>query len=359
MWNCHDIIENVKTCIPSSADAALLTSAVSRKYLLRFPSTAGVLLVLKKGESSFFVDSRYTEKAEKSFCGIQIIKLESYSQIVEYCELYGVGRIAVEGCEVTLREFSRLEGLFKGITLLASEEFDDSLKYLRAVKSADELEKIAAAQEVTDQAFERICGFIEPGLTERQIAAKLEYDMRLLGSDGPAFDTIVVSGENTSMPHGTPGDRKIQNGDFITMDFGAVFDGYCSDMTRTVAVGIISEEQKTIYHVVLEAQKRALSAICPGAICKEIDAVARDFIAKAGYEGFFGHGLGHSLGVEIHENPSFNTRDDTVLKPGMVLSVEPGIYLPGKFGVRIEDIVSITQNGFKDFTSSPKHLLVL
>ena len=183
--------------------------------------------------------------------------------------------------------------------------------------------------------------------------------MRRLGSEGVSFDFIVVSGKNSSLPHGVPTDKKVQKGDFLTMDFGAIAGGYHSDMTRTVAIGEVSKEQKDVYNTVLKAQTEAIKAVRPGVICKDIDKIARDIIYSAGYEGCFGHGLGHSVGVEIHERPNFNTRCDTILKKGTIMTVEPGIYLENRFGVRIEDMVWVTDDGCIDITESPKELIQL
>lgn len=359
MWNCAKILEHVKQQIPEYADAALVTSAVSRQYLLHFPSTAGILLLTRK-HAVFLVDSRYVEKAEKTFTGCDIVLLTSLSkQLGDYVSEWDIKSVVFESSYTTLREYSRYQELFPELQVMHSDSFDDALLKMRSIKSPDEISKMKAAQAITDKAFEKICGFIEAGRSEKEIAARLEYEMKLLGADGLAFDTIVVSGQNSSMPHGTPSGKKVERGDLVTMDFGAALDGYMSDMTRTVAIGTTGEEEKKVYKTVLEAQERAFAVIRPGAACKEVDRTARDFIASAGYEGRFGHGLGHSLGVEVHESPSFNTSDATQLRPGMVLSVEPGIYLPGKFGVRIEDVVVITEDGFENLTHSPKELLTL
>lgn len=359
MWDCTDQLHRASKLIPDGIDAVLITSSVARQYLLHFSSTAGILLLTRK-DAVFLVDSRYTEKAEKAFKGCKIVLLTSVAKQLEmYFTRWKVKTLAVETSFMTLREYSRYQKLFPEIEIIRSNRFDSGLSAMRSVKSLDEIEKMRQAQKITDAVFEKICSFIEPGMTEKEIAARMEYDMKLLGADGFAFDTIVVSGTNSSMPHGTPSDKKVERGDFITMDFGAMLDGYRSDMTRTVAVGKVVEEQRHVYETVLEAQRKALNVIRPGAVCMEVDRVAREYIAECGYEGLFGHGLGHSLGVEIHESPAFNMSDLTVLKPGMVLSVEPGIYLPEKFGVRIEDVVAITENGFENFTKSPKELLIL
>ena len=212
---------------------------------------------------------------------------------------------------------------------------------------------------MTDETFSYILPLIQPGKSERELMLEMEFYLRRLGSEGVSFDLIVVSGKNSSLPHGVPTDKKIEVGDFITMDFGAVYNGYRSDMTRTVAVGAVSEEQKHVYNTVLEAQRLALKAIRPGVPCNEIDRIAREHIYNAGFEGCFGHGLGHSVGIEIHEFPAFSPRCETILQPGMVITVEPGIYLEGKFGVRIEDMIYVTEDGCLNLTKSDKSLITL
>ena len=359
MWNCHENLTRAAALIPECVDAALITSEVSRQYLLHFPSTAGYLLLTRE-HAVFLVDSRYTEKAQKTFTGCEIVLLTSFSkQLREYFTAWKIKTLAVESSYMTLREYNRLQKVFPEFEVLRSNHFDSGLLNMRRIKSADEICRMKEAQKITDEAFRKICEFISAGVSEKGISARLEYEMKLLGADGFAFDTIVVSGKNSSMPHGTPSSKKVEAGDFITMDFGAMLDGYMSDMTRTVAVGKAGEEERHVYKTVLEAQREAFKKIRPGAVCMDVDKAARTFIADAGYGGYFGHGLGHSLGVEIHESPAFNMSDLTDLEPGMVLSVEPGIYLPGKFGVRIEDVIVVTEDGFENLTKSPKELLEL
>jgi Xaa-Pro aminopeptidase len=215
------------------------------------------------------------------------------------------------------------------------------------------------AQLITDAAFEHILGIMKPGVCERDIALEIEYFMKKSGASGPSFDLITVSGENTSLPHGVAGSRCLREGDFVTLDIGDVVDGYCSDMTRTVAVGRISDEQKKVYDIVLEAQIAAENALCAGKVCSSIDKIARDIISDAGYGDCFGHGLGHSVGLLIHEEPRLSPSCHTVLEEGMTITVEPGIYLEGSFGVRIEDMAMITKDGCMVFTKSPKELITL
>ena len=230
---------------------------------------------------------------------------------------------------------------------------------LRAAKDQEEIELMVKAQEITDRAFREILTFIQPGMTEQEIAAKLQYDMLRFGAMRMSFDPIVASGPNGSRPHAIPGPRKIQRGEFVTMDFGCVYGGYCSDMTRTVAIGEPTEELKKVYHIVLEAQLAGIAAARAGVPGKSIDAAARKVIEEAGYGEYFGHGYGHSVGIEIHESPNANTRDESLMPVGAAVSAEPGIYLPGKFGVRIEDVTILTENGCIDITQSPKELIIL
>ena len=215
------------------------------------------------------------------------------------------------------------------------------------------------AQEITDQAFSEMLTKIKPGLSEKQLQAELVYSLLKNGADGMAFEPIVVSGPNSSMPHGVPGERLVQAGDFVTMDFGATYQGYCADMTRTVAVGYVTEEMETVYNTVLKAQTAAIAASKPGVTGREIDAVARKIITDAGYGAYFGHGYGHSLGMEVHESPSPNGRNEEGMPVGAVASAEPGIYLPGKFGVRIEDVVIFREDGCENITKSPKNLMIV
>ena len=230
---------------------------------------------------------------------------------------------------------------------------------LRMVKSEEEKEKIIKAQRIAEKAFEHILSFIKPGVSEKDISLELDFFMLRNGAEALSFETIAVSGKNSSMPHGVPGEKKIEKGDFITMDFGAVVDGYHSDMTRTVAVGSVSEKQRSIYNIVLRAKNACLAGLKEGITGKEADAIARDIIAAEGYGKYFGHGTGHGVGVEIHEKPSLSPRNEKPLKRGEIVTVEPGIYLPGEFGVRIEDMAFITSDGCENLTKAPETLIIL
>ena len=340
-------------------EAFIVSYPANRFYLSGMNTSAGTVLLTPKN-AYFLVDFRYFEKAKRVVSSCNVILSEKLpKQINEILKTDGVKRVYFENRTISLREYSDLKSNLPDFEIVNDSKVEDFLYSMRAVKSQDELKIMEQAQKLTDDTFEYILNGIRVGKTEKAIALEMEFYMRRLGSEGVAFDFIVVSGENTSLPHGTPTDRTIKKGDFITMDFGAVIDGYNADMTRTVAVGNVSEKQQFVYDTVLKAQLRALESIKAGAVCKDIDKIARDVIDNAGFSGCFGHALGHSVGVEIHESPNFSPRDNTVLKSGMVLSVEPGIYLENEFGVRIEDVISVTDSGHYNLTKSPKELIIL
>lgn len=340
-------------------EALLVTSRANRFYLTGFESSAGQVFITADS-AEFLIDFRYFEKAGSVVrsCAVTLSE-RADSEIYERVKQHGVSTLYLEADCVSTARHRALEQLLGNVLVSTSDKFDRLLETQRSVKSAGELELIRRSQKLTDETFSYILERIEPGRTERDIMLDMEFYMRRRGSEGVSFDFIVVSGKNSSLPHGVPTDKKIEKGDFLTMDFGAAIGGYRADMTRTVAVGAVNDEQKAVYDTVLRAQTAAANAIKAGVVCKNIDKIARDIIYAAGYEGCFGHGLGHSVGIEIHENPCFNTRCDTVLLPGAVMTVEPGIYLENKFGVRIEDMVYVTENGCINLTESEHELIVL
>ncbi|MBQ8203177.1 MAG: aminopeptidase P family protein [Clostridia bacterium] len=351
-------IANVQSALENS-EALLVTSHSNRFYLTGFESSAGKVLVTKEN-SYFLIDFRYFEKAKSvvDSCAV-LLSNRVANEIDELLKKNGVKTVFVETYSTSVDEFANLTKQLSSFEISKDNRFDVLLEDMRSVKSEAELELIKKAQVITDDTFSYIIDRIEPGRSEIDVMLDMEFYMRKLGSQGVSFDFIVVSGKNSSLPHGVPSHKLIEDGDFVTMDFGAVVDGYRSDMTRTVAVGGVSDEQLRVYETVLKSQIEAIKAVKPGMVCKDIDKVARDIINGAGYEGCFGHGLGHSVGIEIHENPCFNTRCETVLKKGTVMTVEPGIYLENKFGVRIEDMVYVTENGCIDITGSDKKLIIL
>ncbi len=350
-------IQNIRENL-NSGEALLVLSPANRYYLTGFRSSAGCVFITKD-KAYFLIDFRYFEKAKNTVRHIEtVLQGGFFENINSFIEAEGIETVFVETDYISLSSFENYS------QRLAAEISKDSkmsqlLKAMRAVKSEAELEKIKKAVALTDKAFAYILDKIKVGISEKDIALDLEFFMRKNGSEGVSFDFIVVSGKNSSMPHGVPTDKKIEYGDLVTLDFGAVIEGYRADMTRTVAVGSVREEQKAVYETVLRAQNAAIEYAKAGAVCCEVDAVARQIIAAAGYGDSFGHGLGHSVGIDIHESPSFNMRDQTVLKENMVITVEPGIYLENRFGIRIEDMIIIGKDGCEDITNSPKQLIVL
>lgn len=316
--------------------------------------------MITKNNAYLLVDFRYFENAKKSIKNLKVVMyLGYYNTLREILANENIKEIYCETDCLTVDGFKTLRKLLSDFEISEENDICRYIKEMRSIKDDFELDSIKKAQAITDKTFSHILDFISTERTEKEIALEMEFFMRKNGSEGVAFDTIVVSGKNSSLPHGVPTDKKIEKGDFITMDFGAVVNGYCSDMTRTVAVGFVSDKQRDVYETVLKAQTEALKAIKPSAECKGIDKIARDIIDNQGFVNCFGHGLGHSVGIEIHENPCFNTRDNTMLQNGMVLTVEPGIYIENEFGVRIEDMVYITEDGYENLTASTKELIII
>lgn len=353
-----DRIKRLAMELPEDMDAALITSEVNRRYYTGFDSSAGALLVTRE-KAVLLLDSRYVEAGGKKVTDAEVVLMVNMArQLNELFEELSVKTVGIESGYMTVESLFSLRKVLN-VTMPDDPRLNSIILGHRAVKSAEEMENIRKAQSITDKAFVHMLDLIKPGLSEKELQPELDYFMLRNGATGLAFDTILAAGANGSMPHAVPGENVIKEGDFVTMDFGAAYNGYCSDMTRTVAVGKISEEQKKVYDLVLEAQLASIDAVRAGIPCNSVDKVARDMIYGAGYEGKFGHGLGHSLGLEIHENPRFSGLCTDITAPGMVLSVEPGIYLEGQFGVRIEDIVMITEDGCEVITNSEKKLITL
>ncbi len=342
-----------------NGQAFLIKSPSNRYYLTGFNSSAGSVLITSE-KALFFTDFRYFEKAKSVVTGCETVLLEQGDRdIYNLCKDQKIKEIFIETDFVNLTAYKHLSDLFDGIKISKSNTLDIKLNEMRAVKDSCELEFIKTAQALTDKTFDYILNRISVGKTEKQIALDMEFFMRSQGADSIAFDFIVVSGKNSSLPHGVPTDKKIEKGDFVTMDFGAKVNGYCSDMTRTVAIGGVSSQQKAVYDTTLKAQKSALDMIKSGVVCGDTDKTARDIIYNAGYKDCFGHSLGHSVGIDIHESPNLSPNNTSVLKSGNIVTVEPGIYLENKFGVRIEDMVYITDDGLINLTKSTKELIIL
>lgn len=343
-----------------SEKAALVFSETNRRYFTQFPATDGVLLVTTE-KAYLLMDFRYAEAAEKEAKNCEVVLFESLAgKLKELIGKHGLKEIYLEMERLTLSQANRLKAAFTdaGAEAVIDKQLDTCIRAQRMVKSAAEVEKLKASQAITDAAFTHILPYIKEGVTERELALEIEFFMRHQGAEAVAFELIVVTGKNGSLCHGVPSDTKVQKGDLITMDTGALLDGYHSDMTRTVALGKISEEQRKVYETVLKAHMAVFDYVKPGVRCCDVDKVARDIIEKD-YPGTFGHGLGHGVGFDIHEEPRFSRLDETLCEAGMVITNEPGIYLPGKFGVRIEDMLLVTADGCKTLTGSPKELIIL
>jgi len=340
------------------AQAALIHHPSNMRYLSGY--TGEGLLVISPSACAIVTDFRYTEQAAKEAPGFAVREISDTNRhnAIAYGLLRdaGAGCAAIEEDGVTYAQYKALKDAMPGIDFVS---LDGAVEKLRRIKDSTEIAALERANGITARAFDHICGFIRPGVTEKQIALELERWVQEHGADGVSFPTIVASGPNGSLCHAVPGPRAVQAGDMITLDFGARVDGYCADMTRTLALGRISDEMRRVYDTVLEAQKRALAAARPGAPCREVDAAARGYIDAAGYEGRFGHGLGHSTGLDIHEEPRCNAISAAVLEEGMTMTIEPGVYLPGVGGVRIEDSVLVTGDGCRILTPASKELVTL
>lgn len=354
----NDRIDEIRAALDNRS-ALLVTSDSNRFYLTGFKSSAGIVLITKE-KAYFLIDFRYIEKAKSVVGSCEVILMQRLDeQLSDLCNQHKVRTMYVETSDMSLSSLQRYRKMLPKVKILEDSKFDLLIEEMRSIKTKDELSFIMQAQKLTDKTFSYILERIEIGRTEREIMLDMEFYIRKLGSEGVSFDFIVVSGKNSALPHGVPTDKPIEKGDFITMDFGAVVNGYRSDMTRTVAVGDVTDEQRAVYNTVLKAQQLALGAIKAGEVCKDIDKLARDFIYQSGYERCFGHGLGHSVGIDIHENPNFNLSCGKILQTGNIMTVEPGIYLENQFGVRIEDMVCVEENGCLNLTHSPKELIIL
>ena len=351
-------LEKYLTLLNNEVDGLLLTSRYSRHYGAEFDIAEGVAIVTKAG-CRYFTDSRYIESAQNNLKGFEVLEMNRQNNYIvrlnDAIDDFGVSKLGFEETYLTVAEYNYYKEKLNAELI----PYNKQINGFRGVKEDWELDLMRKAQAITDKAFSEVVTRIQPGMTELQLQAELIYCLYKNGATGLAFDPIVVSGPNTSLPHGVAGERVIQKGDFITMDFGASYMGYCSDMTRTVAVGFATEEMEKVYNTVLQAQLAALEISKAGVPGKDIDGTARKVITDAGYGEYFGHGYGHSLGLEVHESPSPNGANAEGIPAGAVCSAEPGIYLPGKFGVRIEDVVIYRENGHENITKSAKNLIIV
>ncbi|WP_315114491.1 Xaa-Pro peptidase family protein [uncultured Clostridium sp.] len=350
-------IDNLRNSMKSKEiDGILLIGDHNRNYISGFTGDESYVIIgLEK--SVFITDSRYTQQAKEQVEGMEIReykgKIEDFLRDT-IAEL-NIRKIGFEENIITYKNYIAYKESFN----CEMVPLEGIIEELRVIKDNDEIECIKKAASIADKAFDKILQFIRPGVSEKEVAVELEYWLKRYGGSGLSFPSIVASGERSALPHGEPTDKVIRMNDFVTLDFGCIYKDYCSDMTRTLVMGNASEKMLHVYNTVLKAQEEALKAIRPGLTGTDVDKVARDIITSEGYGKYFGHGLGHGVGREVHENPRISPAGSNVLKPGMVITDEPGIYIPNEFGVRIEDLVLVTEDGYEVLSKSPKNLIII
>jgi len=349
-------IRKIKELLLKDSIEAIIVDSPSNVYYLSGFTGTNATLFITQNTNYLLTDFRYTEQAEKQTKGFEIIRVdnEPYKKIKELGK--GINSIGIEEEHITWLKYKQMREVLSEKNLVEASKI---LNKMRMIKDEAEIAIIREAIKITDQAFKNIIEKIKVDIAEEDIALELEFLLRKLGASGKSFDFIIGSGWRSALPHGVATPKKIVKNELIVLDFGAIYRRYCSDLTRTIFVGKPSAKHVEIYNIVLEAQLAAINYMKPGMSGKEVDAVARDIISKNGYGDYFGHGLGHSLGLEIHEEPRLNTREEKIIEPGMVITVEPGIYIPNWGGVRIEDVVLVTKNGVEVLTQSPKQFIII
>jgi Xaa-Pro aminopeptidase len=337
-------------------DGMLITSPYNRRYISNFTGSAGVVLISAE-KAQFLTDFRYIEQASKQCQGFEIIKISGSipEEVAQQAKKLGIQKLGFEEDFLSYASFKLYDKEVESELV----PFSGLIEKLRLIKTDAEIKILKVAADIADAAFKHILDFLRPGKTELEVSNELEFFMRRAGATSSSFDTIVASGHRSALPHGVASDKVIEAGDMVTMDYGCYYNGYVSDITRTVAVGEPNAKLKEIYDVVLEAQLRGMAGIKPGLTGKEADAITRDYITEKGYGEYFGHSTGHGIGLEIHEGPGLSMKSDVILEPGMVVTCEPGIYIPGLGGVRIEDDTLITENHNEALTHSTKELIIL
>lgn len=336
-------------------DALLITYPINRRYITGFTGSSGFAL-MTSDHAILITDPRYLIQSQQEAPDWTVVIHEGLPEktIIDQCRVLGIRSLAFESEYVTFQMYRELKEYLREVQLIPVQGW---IEKLRAQKSPKEIERIRQATAIVDQVFEKVLTELRPGMTEREVATRLEILLREQGASSSSFPTIVASGERSALPHGLASPKPLNKGDFVTLDFGAWYEGYTSDITRTVVLGLADEKQKEIYHIVLEAQQKAIASIAPGMSGKQVDRVARDCITVAGYGEYFGHATGHGIGLEVHELPLLRKTSEDILEEGMVVTVEPGIYVPGIGGVRIEDDVLVTLSGQEVLTKAPKHLI--
>lgn len=342
-------------------DAVLVVGDKNRMYFTQFASTFGFLILLPQNKNVFITDPRYYEMAQSlEGDNVEVRLIENgasvYGIVKEIFADNNVKTVGFEDTELTVSDYSGMKAALADFELVPVGKF---INIVRSFKDETEIAYIKKAQSITDLAFLEILKVIKVGITEKDLAIELEYIMQKNGAEGIAFDTIIASGVNSSKPHAHPSNKRIELGDAVTMDFGARYHGYCSDMTRTVFVGNPSDEMRKIYNIVLLAQTTAINNAYCGVGGKELDSFCREIIKANGYDQYFTHSTGHSLGIDIHETPNASSRSESILQAKQFITVEPGIYIPGLGGVRIEDLLLIEQDSVIDLTSSDKNIIIL
>jgi Xaa-Pro aminopeptidase len=337
-------------------DGMLITSPFNRRYISNFTGSAGVVLISEE-KAQFLTDFRYIEQASKQCQGFEIIKITGSipEEVAQQAKKLGIQKLGFEEDFLSYSSFKLYDKEIESELV----PFSGVIEKLRLIKTDAELKILKVAADIADAAFKHILDFLRPGKTELEVSNELEFFMRRAGATSSSFDTIVASGHRSALPHGVASEKVIEAGDMVTMDYGCYYNGYVSDITRSVAVGEPDAKLKEIYDIVLEAQLRGMAGIKPGLTGKEADAITRDYITEKGYGEYFGHSTGHGIGLEIHEGPGLSMKSDVILEPGMVVTCEPGIYIPGLGGVRIEDDTLITENHNEALTHSTKELIIL
>lgn len=352
-------VNQLMASLPLGKDAGIIISKPSNIYYLSGYTGEG-LLVLTEKASAIVTDFRYVEQAQQQapkFLVLSINNENNHAQLTAaFLREHGIKHALYEDDEYTVKAAKALTETLSGITLSPLNQAPEAL---RQIKDDKEIALIEKACSISVAAYEWLLGEIKPGMTESQVRLKLEFRMLELGADALAFDSIVASGENGSLPHAVPGSRQLKKGDLVTLDFGAKYQGYCSDMTRTIAIGQPSEQMRRVFDLVLATQIACQEALAPGKVCRDVDAIARKMIGDAGHAEHFGHGLGHAVGIDIHEDPRLSPKCKDSIKPGHVLTVEPGVYLPGIGGVRIENTCLVTESGARSLVSASRELVIL
>ncbi|MCL2077427.1 MAG: aminopeptidase P family protein [Oscillospiraceae bacterium] len=351
------VVSKIMAALHNKNHAAIITSETNRFYATGFSSSAGTLFITKE-RSYFIIDARYYEKAVEAIRDCKVVLLEDLTEQAGFIfSAHGIRHVSVESKTMTVSELSKYIDKFPGLEFDSTSWLSDIIEKQRIIKSETEFKNIETALRITERAYNKILDKLEPGLTEKQISTLLTFYILESGADDIAFPIIAASGKNSAVPHAKPTNKAICGGEFLILDFGAVYKGYRADMTRTIAFGCVSDEMKRVYSAVLGANSDALKALRPDISGKLADNVARSTLEAWGYDKHFSHGLGHGVGIEIHEAPTLSAKSDSTLREGMVVTVEPGVYIPGEFGVRIEDMAYITSDGCICMTKTPKALM--